>query len=80
MMEYLKYFLKYPCGSLSFDTIIKQSHRDMKVIDASIPTKKAKKTIERDAFTVVVEAKYTCMGYPPALHYWAYEIVLELQK
>ncbi|XP_062111572.1 uncharacterized protein LOC133823025 [Humulus lupulus] len=52
----------------------------MKVISATIPGKKAKKTEVEYSKGVQVEAKYTCKGYPPALQYWAYEMILDLQK
>ncbi|XP_062094867.1 uncharacterized protein LOC133800816 isoform X2 [Humulus lupulus] len=81
MVNELDYFEKYPWGSLSFDTTVKQFSRDMKVIGATIPCKKAKKIIEVESSKgVQVEAKYTCKGYLPALQYWAYETILDLHK
>ncbi|XP_062119108.1 uncharacterized protein LOC133832839 [Humulus lupulus] len=68
MVEDLDYFEKYPWGSLSFNTTVKQFNRDMKVIGATIPGKKAKKITEVESSKgVQVEAKYTCKGYSPAL-------------
>ncbi|XP_062118436.1 uncharacterized protein LOC133832062 [Humulus lupulus] len=68
MVQDLDYFEKYPWGSLSFDTTVKQFSRDMKVIGATIPGRKAKKITEVESSKgVQVEAKYTCKGYPPAL-------------
>ncbi|XP_062090026.1 uncharacterized protein LOC133796503 [Humulus lupulus] len=81
MVEDLDYFEKYPWGSLSFDTTVKQFNIDMKAIGGTIPGKKAKKIIEAESSKgFKVEAKYTCKGYPPALQYWAYETILDLQK
>ncbi|XP_062106960.1 uncharacterized protein LOC133818226 isoform X2 [Humulus lupulus] len=81
MVEDLDYFEKYPWGSLSFDTTVKQFNRDMKAIGGTIPGKKAKKITEVESFKgFKVEEKYTCKGYPPALQYWAYETILDLQK
>ncbi|XP_062118389.1 uncharacterized protein LOC133832009 [Humulus lupulus] len=79
MVEDLYYFEKYPWGSLSLDTTVKQFRRGMKTIGATIPGKKAKKTTKVESSKgVQVEAKYTCKGYPPALQYWAYKMILDL--